>query len=315
VPAVLAGNSVILKHSTRTALCGEHFADAFATAGAPEGLVAALHASHEDAARLAAQVDYVAFTGSVAGGHAVYRAVAASRFADAGLELGGKDGAYVAEDADVAHAAASIVDGAVYNAGQSCCGIERAYIHRRHFDDFVAAARAEMEELRLGDPLADVSMGPMAQPGAPAFIEQQVRQAVASGAEALTGGRATQVDGKGRFFAPTLLVGVDHRMDVMRTETFGPVLPVMPVDSDDDALALMNDSDLGLTAAVYTADRDRAARIARQLAVGTVYMNQCDTLDPALPWTGVKDSGKGATLSALGFAHLTRPRSINFKLR
>jgi acyl-CoA reductase-like NAD-dependent aldehyde dehydrogenase len=315
VPAVLAGNAVILKHSTRSALCGEHFANAFVKAGAPAGLVAALHASHEDAARLAAVVDYVAFTGSVAGGHAVYRAVSAGHFADVGLELGGKDGAYVAEDADVAHAAASLVDGAVYNAGQSCCGIERAYVHRRHYDDFVAAARVEIDKLVLGDPLGEVDMGPMAQPGSPAFIEKQVAEARAAGASVLSGGSPTQIGGKGRFFQPTLLVGVTHEMDVMRTETFGPVLPIMPVDSDEEALALINDSDLGLTAAVYTADRDRAARLARSLEVGTVYMNQCDTLDPALPWTGVKDTGKGATLSALGFDHLTRPRSINFKLR
>ncbi len=314
VPAVLAGNAVVLKHSTRTALCGEHFADAFAAAGAPEGLVTAIHCDHDAAADLARQADYVAFTGSVAGGHAVYRAVAASRFSDAGLELGGKDAAYVASDADVAKAAAGVVDGACYNAGQSCCAVERVYVHRSRYDDLVAAATSELKKLRLGDPNGDVDMGPMAQPNAPRFLEAQIDAARARGAEVLAGGRPTTVQGRGRFFEPTLLLRVDHEMAVMREESFGPILPIMAVSSDEEALALMNDSDLGLTASVWTADRDRAASLARRLEVGTVYMNQCDTLDPALPWTGVKDSGKGTTLSALGFLHLTRPRAINFKL-
>jgi acyl-CoA reductase-like NAD-dependent aldehyde dehydrogenase len=314
IPAVLAGNSVLLKHSTRTALCGEHFADAFAEAGAPEGLVAAVHCDHAAAAGLAEKADYVAFTGSVSGGHAVYRAVAGGHFADAGLELGGKDPAYIAGDADVARAAAGVLDGACYNAGQSCCAVERVYVHRSVYDDVVSAVRAEMAKLVLGDPTTDVDMGPLAQPNAQAFLLAQVEQAKAQGATVLSGGHATQIDGHGRFFEPTLLTAVDHSMHVMTVESFGPLLPIMAVDSDEEALKLMNDSDLGLTASVWTADRDRAASLARKLEVGTVFMNQCDALDPALPWTGVKDSGKGATLSALGFHHLTRPRSINFRL-
>jgi acyl-CoA reductase-like NAD-dependent aldehyde dehydrogenase len=316
VPAVLAGNAVVLKHSSRSALCGDHFADAFRDAGAPEGLFQSLHCDHATAARVAtdARVGYVAFTGSVAGGRAVYSTVASKRFIDVGLELGGKDAAYVAEDADPVAAAVSLVDGACYNAGQSCCGVERAYVHRSRFDAFVEAALAETKKLTLGDPTTDVGMGPMAQPHAPAFLEQQVKDAVSRGARVLAGGKPTTIDGKGRFFEPTLLIDVDHTMDVMRTETFGPILPVMPVDSDEQALASMNDSDLGLTASLWTSDRDRAARLARKLEVGTVYLNCCDVLDPALPWTGVKDSGKGSTLSALGFLHLTRPRSILFKL-
>lgn len=314
IPAVLAGNAVLLKHSTRTALCGEHFAGAFEKAGAPAGLVTAIHCDHAGAAKVAAQVDYVAFTGSVGGGHAVYRAVAGGHFADVGLELGGKDPAYIAQDADIARAAAGVVDGACYNAGQSCCAVERIYVHRAIFDDVVAAAREELSKLTLGDPETDVSMGPLAQPNAQDFLRAQVQQATSRGAEVLAGGRPTAVDGKGRFFEPTLIVGVDHEMEVMTVESFGPLVPIMAVDSDEHALELMNDSDLGLTASVWTADRDRAANLARKLETGTVYMNQCDTLDPALPWTGVKDSGKGATLSALGFQHLTRPRSINFRL-
>jgi acyl-CoA reductase-like NAD-dependent aldehyde dehydrogenase len=317
IPAILAGNAVVLKHSARSALCGEHFATAFAQAGAPPGLIQALHCDHATAQRLAAdpRVDHVAFTGSVEGGRKIYAAAAAKVWVDAGLELGGKDGAYVAPDADLQQAVAGVVDGACYNAGQSCCGVERAYVHRALYPAFIETALDLMRAYVLGDPEAETTtMGPMAQPNSPAFIEAQVRQALDLGARALCGGRATQVDGKGRFFEPTLLVDVGRDLDVMRVETFGPVLPVVAVDSDEEALALINDSDLGLTASVWTRDRARAARMAQALEVGTVYMNQCDTLDPALPWTGVKNSGKGATLSSLGFLHLTRPKAIHFKL-
>lgn len=315
-PALVAGNAVVLKHSSRSALCGEHFARAFDAAGAPEGAVTALHCDHAMAAKLAAdrRVGYVAFTGSVGGGHAVYQAVASGHFADAGLELGGKDGAYVAEDADLAAAIDGLVDGATYNAGQSCCAVERVYVHASRYDDFVAGARELMAKMSLGDPMSEVDMGPMAQPNAGDFIAGQVEAAKQAGAEVLVGGGQTQVDGKGRFFEPTLMVGVSHDHDIMRSETFGPVLPVMKVQSDEEALALMNDSDLGLTGSVWTQDRDRAATLARQLEVGTVYMNRCDVLDPTLPWTGVKDTGKGSTLSHLGLLHLTRPRSWLFKL-
>ena len=315
IPAILAGNALVLKHSTRTALCGEHFADAYRKAGAPDGLVTAVHCDHGAAAKIAAdrRVGYVAFTGSVGGGHAVYRAVASGHFADAGLELGGKDAAYVAEDADLERAVEGVVDGACYNAGQSCCGIERVYVHASRYDDVVAGAREVIAKMRLGDPRTDVDMGPMAQPNSPGFLAGQVDAAKSGGAQILAGGKATSVDDKGRFFEPTLLVGVTHDMAVMREESFGPILPIMKVDSDEEALALMNDSDLGLTASVWTTDRDRAATLARRLEVGTVYMNACDVLDPALPWTGVKDTGKGSTLSRLGFMHLTRPRSWLFR--
>lgn len=315
IPAILAGNALVLKHSTRTALCGEHFADAYRAAGAPEGLVTAVHCDHAAAAKIAAddRVGYVAFTGSVSGGHAVFQAVASGHFTDAGLELGGKDAAYVADDADLETTIAGVVDGACYNAGQSCCAIERLYVHASRYDDVVAGAREIMAKMQLGNPMAEVDMGPMAQPNSPAFLADQVERARAAGAEVLHGGRPTTVDGKGRFFEPTLVAKVDHEMAIMRQESFGPLLPVMKVQDDAEALRLMNDSDLGLTASVWTSDRDRAAKLARQLEVGTVYMNACDVLDPALPWTGVKDTGKGSTLSKLGLMHLTRPRSWLFR--
>ncbi|MEZ4302427.1 MAG: aldehyde dehydrogenase family protein, partial [Polyangiaceae bacterium] len=317
IPALLAGNAVVLKHSPRSPLCGEHFAEAFARAGAPKGLIQALHADYPTTERIAgdARVGYVAFTGSVLGGHRIYAAAAAQRFTDVGLELGGKDGAYVAADADFDKAVDGVVDGACYNAGQSCCAVERAYVHESLYDRFVEAALELMKQYKLGDPTADgVNMGPIAQPWHPAFLRKQIEQARERGAKILLGGKETTVEGRGRFFEPTLLTECDPSLDVMRVETFGPVLPIVKVASDEEAIARINDCDLGLTAAVYTKDRERAARMARELSVGTVYMNQCDTLDPALPWTGTKDSGKGASLSALGFLHLTRPQAINFKL-
>ncbi|MBK8257491.1 MAG: aldehyde dehydrogenase family protein [Polyangiaceae bacterium] len=317
IPAVLAGNSVVLKHSPRSPLCGDHFADAFARAGAPAGLVQSVYADYPTTERMAAdsRVGYVAFTGSVYGGHRIYAAAANKRFTDVGLELGGKDGAYVAPDADFEKAVDGVVDGACYNAGQSCCAVERAYVHEAIYDRFVEAAVALMKQYSLGDPMAEgVNMGPIAQPWHPAFLQKQIDQARDRGANILLGGKALSIEGRGRFFEPTLLTNCDPSLDVMRVETFGPVLPIVKVRSDEEAIERINDSELGLTAAIYTKDHDRAAKMSAQLDVGTVYMNQCDTLDPALPWTGTKDSGKGASLSALGFLHLTRPKAINFKL-
>jgi acyl-CoA reductase-like NAD-dependent aldehyde dehydrogenase len=316
IPAVLAGNAVVLKHSPRSPLCGEHFARAFESAGAPKDLVQALHCDHPTSERIVgdARVDHVLFTGSVLGGHRI-QAAGAGRFLHVGLELGGNDPSYVAADADLEKTVENVVDGACYNAGQSCCAVERVYVHRSLYARFVELAEPMIRAYVMGDPMdAKTSLGPIAQPNHVAELEDFVRDAQANGARVVAGGKRASVGGKGRFFEATLISECTQTMRLFQRESFGPILPVMPVDSDEEALRLMNDSRLGLTASVWTRDRDRAARMARDLEYGTVLMNRCDALDPALPWTGVKDSGRGVTLSALGFESLTRPKAIHFRL-
>jgi acyl-CoA reductase-like NAD-dependent aldehyde dehydrogenase len=317
VPAVLAGNAVVVKHSPRTPLCGDHFARAFAAANGPEGAVQSLFVDYETTEKMVgdSRIDSVLFTGSVLGGHRI-QAAAKDRFLHMGLELGGNDPAYVAEDADLANTVENVVDGAIYNAGQSCCAVERVYVHRSMVDRFVAAAEPLVKAYVMGDPNDDkTSLGPIAQPWHAKELEAFISDAKAKGAKVVVGGESATVNGKGRFFQATLLRDVPQTAEVMQKESFGPILAISAVDSDEEALARMNDSRLGLTASVWTSDRDRADRLARQLEFGTVYMNRCDALDPALPWTGVKDSGRGVTLSALGFAELTRPKAIHFRLK
>jgi acyl-CoA reductase-like NAD-dependent aldehyde dehydrogenase len=317
VPAVLAGNAVIIKHSPRSPLAGEHFARAFAAADAPEGLVQAVHCDHPttEAAVADARIDHVVFTGSVFGGHRIQQA-AAGRFLDIGLELGGNDPAYVARDCDLDATVAGIVDGAMYNAGQSCCAVERVYVHRSLYEAFLAAAEPLVRAYVMGDPTEEkTTLGPIAQPNHVAELEAMVLEAEANGARIVFGGKATSVDGRGRFFQATLIRDVRPEARLMRSESFGPILPVAPVDSDEEALRRMNQSSLGLTASVWTQDPDRAERMARALEYGTVYMNRCDSVDPALPWGGVKDSGRGVSLGALGFDALTRPKALHFKQR
>ena len=316
IPAVLAGNSVIVKHSPRSPLCGEHFARAFAQAGAPPHLVQALHCDHPTSERVAGdeRVNGVFFTGSVFGGHRIQEA-AAKGFAQVGLELGGNDPAYVAPDCNLEKTVESLVDGAMYNAGQSCCAVERVYVHRSQYARFLEIAEPLVRAYVLGDPThAATTLGPIAQPQHVAELEALVADARTQGARVIVGGKPTSVDGRGRFFQPTLIADATQSMKLLQQESFGPLMPIAIVDSDDEALARMNDSRLGLTASIWTADRLRAQRMARELEYGTVYMNRCDALDPALPWTGAKESGRGATLSALGFDHLTRPKAIHFRL-
>jgi len=316
IPAVLAGNAVIVKHSPRSPLCGEHFARAFEAAGAPPSLVQALHCDHPTSERIVgdARVDHVLFTGSVFGGHRIQEA-AAKRFLHVGLELGGNDPAYVAPDCDLAKTVENVIDGAIYNAGQSCCAVESVYVHRSIYPKFLEAAEPLVRAYVLGDPMdAKTTLGPIAQPHHVAELEAFVDDAKAKGARVIAGGKRASVDGKGRFFQATLIADATPQMALLQRESFGPIVPVAVVDSDEDALAQMNASSLGLTASVWTKDRDRAARMARALEYGTVLMNRCDALDPALPWTGVKDSGRGVTLSTLGFDALTRPKAIHFRL-
>lgn len=318
VPAVLAGNSVIVKHSSRTPLCADAFARAFEAAGAPAHLVQALHCGHGvvDECIQRDEVGFVSFTGSVGGGHSIYNSVARNRFIDATLELGGKDPAYVAEDADLEAAAAGLVDGAFFNAGQSCCGIERVYVHESKYDAFLEAAKVHVDAYALGDPRAEATtMGPLAQDDAAAFLKGQVDDAVAGGATLLSGGApTTDAAGLGRFFAPTLLGDCDHSMEIMTEESFGPVLGVMKVQDDAAAVDLMNDSAYGLSACVFTKDHARAEWMSERVETGTFFQNRCDYLDPELAWTGVKDTGKGVSLSEHGFRGVTRLRNFHAKL-
>jgi acyl-CoA reductase-like NAD-dependent aldehyde dehydrogenase len=257
----------------------------------------------------------VAFTGSVEGGRAVHRA-SADRFIAAGLELGGKDPAYVRPDAPMQHSIDTLVDGAFFNAGQSCCGIERIYVHRDVYDRFVEGFVAKTKELILGNPLEpQTTLGPVVRLSAANAIRAQIESAIHAGARALIDEADFPAAGPGTpYLAPQVLVDVDHSMLVMAEETFGPVVGIMKVDSDEDAVALMNDSRYGLTAAVFTDDPDAAVAIGDQVETGTWFMNRCDYLDPALAWTGVKDSGRGCTLSRVGYEHLTRPKSFHLKV-
>ena len=316
VPALMAGNAVILKPSHQTPLCAERYAQAFAHAGLPDGVFQFLHLTHDDTERLItdARIGFVCFTGSVAGGHEVRRALA-DRFVGMGLELGGKDPAYVRADADVAHAVENLVDGSFFNAGQSCCAIERIYVHadvyHRFVDDFVALTNA----YRLGNPLEPTTnLGPMVRASAADFVRGQIVHAVAHGARALIDPKRFSADQLGTpYLAPQVLVDVDHQMRVMNEESFGPVVGIMKVDSDAEALALMNDSEYGLTASIWSRDDAAALTLGEQIATGTVFLNRCDYLDPALAWTGVKDSGLGCALSVLGYEQLTRPKSFHFR--
>ncbi|MCI4431652.1 MAG: aldehyde dehydrogenase family protein [Burkholderiales bacterium] len=316
VPALMAGNAVLLKHSAQTPLAAERIVEAFSRVGLPDGLLQFIHTDHDGTQALikAAQVDAVCFTGSVAGGAAVERA-AAGRFIQVGLELGGNDPAYVRADANLEHAVETLVDGAFFNSGQSCCGIQRIYVQRSLYSKFVEQAVALTRQYVLGNPLdADVTLGPLVRAAAADAVRATIDQATAKGAKGLIDARAFKLDVPGSaYVGPQILVDVNHSMDIMSEECFGPVVGIMPVDSDEEALRLMNDSAYGLTAALFTQDEDVALRLGEGLQTGTVFMNRCDYLDPALAWTGVKNTGRGATLSTLGYEHLTRPKSFHLK--
>jgi acyl-CoA reductase-like NAD-dependent aldehyde dehydrogenase len=316
VPALMAGNAVLLKHAAQTLLVGDRFQAVMDRAGLPEGLFRTLTLSHDDTSRLIASgaVDQVCFTGSVAAGRTIERA-AAGTFAGVGLELGGKDPAYVRPDVDLKHAIENIVDGAYFNSGQCCCGIERVYVHADVYDKFVDGFADLTRQYVLGDPLdQNTTLGPMAQPRLAATVRAHVAEALHKGAKALIDTKAFVKDKDGStYVAPQVLVNVDHAMKVMMEETFGPVVGIMKVKDDAEAIRLMNDSPYGLTASIWTRDTDAAERIGADIETGTVYMNRADYLDPGLAWTGVKDTGRGATLSRVGYESLTRPKSYHLR--
>jgi acyl-CoA reductase-like NAD-dependent aldehyde dehydrogenase len=316
LPALLAGNAVLLKHSAQTPLCAERMVEAFAEAGLPDGVFQYLHLSHADTEQLiqAPSIQHVSFTGSVPGGAMVERA-AAGRFISVGLELGGKDPAYVRADADLAHAVETTIDGAFFNSGQSCCGIERIYVHESLFEAFVEQAVALVKQYKLGrsdDP--ETTLGPLVRSDAADFVRRQINEAVAQGAVAHIDPAGFALDRPGSaYLAPQVLTGVYHGMRVMTEESFGPVVGIQQVKDDEEALALMNDSEFGLTAAIFSRDADAALALAERVEAGTVFLNRCDYLDPALAWSGVKNSGRGCSLSSIGYEHLTRPKSFHFK--
>ncbi|WP_170551143.1 aldehyde dehydrogenase family protein [Ruegeria atlantica] len=312
-PALIAGNTVILKHATQTLLVGERMEQAFHAAGVPTDVFQNVFLSHEVTNDLIAgnAFDFVNFTGSVGGGQAMERA-AAGTFTGVGTELGGKDPGYVMEDADLDAAVDTLIDGAMFNAGQCCCGIERIYVHEALYDDFVAKAVEIVKGYKLGNPLdSDTTIGPMANVRFADEVRAQIAEAVADGAVAHIDTFAE--DDGGAYLTPQILTNVTHEMRVMRDESFGPVVGIMKVSSDEEAIALMNDSEFGLTASLWTRDVDRAARVGDQIETGTVFMNRADYLDPGLCWTGCKNTGRGGGLSVIGYHNLTRPKSYHLK--
>ncbi|KPB00900.1 aldehyde dehydrogenase family protein [Ahrensia marina] len=312
-PALIAGNSVMLKHATQTLLVGERMAKAFHSAGVPEDVFQNVFLDHETTSELIAErsFGFVNFTGSVGGGKAMEQA-AAGTFTGLGLELGGKDPGYVMEDADLDAAVDTLIDGAMFNAGQCCCGIERIYVVESLYDAFVEKAVAIVKNYKLGNPLNEATtIGPMAHKRFADEVRAQIKEAVDAGAVAHI--ETFAEDDGGAYLTPQILTNVNHDMRVMRDESFGPVVGIMKVKDDEEAIALMNDSDYGLTASLWTADVDRGMKIGRRIETGTVFMNRCDYLDPALCWTGCKDTGRGGGLSVIGYHNLTRPKSYHLK--
>lgn len=320
LPAIVAGNTVVMKHSSQTALTAEHFAECFAKAGLPDGVFQYLHMGHEATARAIASglVDQVGFTGSVAGGRAVMAAVAAApNFPATCLELGGKDPAYVRPDVNLAFAVENVVDAGFFNSGQSCCALERIYVHEAVYDDFVDGVKATVEAYKLGPSTdTETTLGPVVRTAAAEFVRAQVDDAIRAGATPLIDPAKFAAAKPGTpYVAPQVLLGVDHSMRIMTEETFGPAHGIMKVTSDEQAIDLMNDSPFGLTAAIWTEDEEAAQRIGDRIQTGTIFMNRADYLDPALAWVGVKQTGRGVTLSKVGYEHLTRPKSFHLRTK
>jgi acyl-CoA reductase-like NAD-dependent aldehyde dehydrogenase len=315
IPGLVAGNAVLLKHASQTLLAGERFAEAASRAGLPTGLFQNLVMGHADTEKLigSGQIDHINFTGSVDGGRRIERA-AAGTFATLGLELGGKDPAYIRADADLDNAAENLADGSFFNSGQSCCGVERIYVHQSAYDGFLERFLGQAKGWKLGDPLDENTIvGPMARGNFADHVRTQTEEAVRAGAQRHLNSAHARDKAGSPWLAPEVLTGVNHQMSVMREESFGPVVGIMKVADDAEAITLMNDSPYGLTASIWTADLDAAAEIGAEVETGTVFANRCDYLDPALVWTGVKDTGKGGALSEIGYYNLTQPKSFHLK--
>ncbi|KAI1801144.1 aldehyde dehydrogenase [Daldinia bambusicola] len=318
IPALLAGNTVILKPSPQTPTIVEQIAKVFAEAGLPAGVLQYFHCGSplimESLVR-DPKVSLICFTGSVAGGLSVQKA-AADRIVNVGLELGGKDPAYVRGDVDLDWAAAEIVDGSIFNSGQSCCAIERVYVDENIYDPFIESVQKVLKDYKVGDPLdKETQIGPVISKKSKETIEAHIKDALSKGAKDATPENPTfsSLPPKGNFVKPTLLVDVNHSMTVMTEETFGPVISVMKVKSDEEAVALMNDSEFGLTASIWTKDTTRGYELAEQVEAGTVFVNRADYPSPDLAWTGWKNSGKGVTLSRFGFDQFVKLKSYHLK--
>ncbi len=316
IPSLLSGNSVILKHSSQTPLCAEQLYKAAQLSGLPEGVFQFLHLDHVSTSKIISdqRIDHVLFTGSVSGGRQVKKAIG-ERFINAGLELGGKDPAYVRKDCNIQHAIENLADGSFYNSGQSCCGIERIYVDVEVYDEFVEGVKNLTEKYILDNPLKKhTNLGPVVKLDAAKRIRTQIKEAIASGAQDIIGKENFKIsEDSNCYVSPSVLVNVDHSMKFMMEETFGPAVGIMKVKNENEAAALMNDSPYGLTACIWTSDKEFAQSFGPRINTGTFFMNRCDYLDPGLAWTGIKNTGTGVTLSVLGFDHVTRVKSYHYR--
>ena len=316
VPSLLSGNTVILKHSSQTPLCAEQLFDAATKASLPKNIFQFLHLDHSSTSKVISdnRINHVLFTGSVSGGREIKKSIG-TRFIGAGLELGGKDPAYVRSDCNLEHAIENLVDGSYFNSGQSCCGIERIYVDENIYNKFVDGFKSITEKYILGNPLEEnTNLGPVVRMNAAKYIRTQVSQALNKGAKNIIDSNKFKADdGTNCYVSPSALIQVDHSMEFMKEETFGPTVGIMKVKNEEDAINLMNDSVYGLTASIWTSDKEFAQSMGSKIETGTFFMNRCDYLDPGLAWTGVKDTGIGVTLSVLGFDHLTRAKSYHIR--